>query len=120
MFKKNKKGVLTFYIIFLILMIVIIMITAVMSPFGVMINTEFYAIGEDIILDANGTASKINDPAVRQAMQDSFAESLAGIDNNIAVNNGLFQYSFIVVLITGALFLFLYSRRLVESGYGFV
>jgi len=74
----------------------------------------------DILLDANETASNINDPNVRQAMQDSFAESLAGIDNNIAVNNGLFQYSFIVVLITGALFLFLYSRRLVESGYGFV
>jgi hypothetical protein len=120
LFKRNKKGVLTFYIIFLVLAIFVIFITAVMAPFGVLINTEFYEIGEDMILDANETASKINDAGVRQALQDSFSESLAGIDNNIEVNNGLFQYSFIIVLIVGALFLFLYSRRLVEAGYGFV
>jgi hypothetical protein len=120
MFKRNKKGVLTFYLVFMILAMVIVFITAVMAPFGVLINTEFYEIGEDIMLDANETASKINNSDVRNAIQGSFSESLGGIENNIEVNNSIFQYSFIIVLIVGALFLFLYSRRLVEAGYGFV
>jgi len=120
MFKRNKKGVLTFYLVFIVLAIVIIFITAVMAPFGVLINTEFYEIGEDMMLDANETASKINNSDVRNSIQDSFASSLDGINNNIEVNNSIFKYSFIIVLIVGALFLFLYSRRLVEAGYGFI
>lgn len=120
MFKSNKKGVLTFYLVFMVLAIVIVFITAVMAPFGVLVNTELYEIGEGMIMDANETASNIDNADVRQAMQDSFATSLDGIETNVEVNNSVFQYSFIIVLIVGALFLFLYSRRLVEAGYGFV
>ena len=114
---KQKKGQVTFYLVFIILAIVVIFITAVLAPFGSLINTEFYAIGEDMMLEGNHTASTIQDPDVRASLMESYDTALAGVDNNVQVNNGIFKYGFIIILVILALFLLLYSRRLVEAGY---
>lgn len=117
---KSKSGVVTFYLVFIIIAVIMVMITAVLAPFGAQISTEFYRAGESIIQSTNRTASLIQDADVRQALIDSNNQALASTADNIEVNTGLYKYSFIIILIVLGLFLFLYSRRLVEAGYGFI
>ena len=114
---KNKKGVLTFFLVFMILAIIIILISSVMAPLGSMVNTEFYSAGEDIMRSANDSVSKINNAETRALLEESYANALGGVQNNIEVNNAIFQYGWVIVLICVALFLFLFSRRIVEAGY---
>ncbi len=113
----NNRGQVTFYLFFIILAIIIILLVAVMAPFGSLVNTELYEIGEGIMIDANETLQGINDDDVRNRLQANFDTALDSTEDNIKVNNGIFQYGWIIVLVILALFLFLFSRRLVEAGY---
>ena len=112
--KLFKRGVVSIYITFLILAIIIILVASVMAPMGVRFNTEFYAAGEDILLKANDSMSKIQNVTVRDSIVASNDNALAAMQNNINVNQSLFQYSWILIIGLTALTIFLFTRRLVE------
>lgn len=114
----KKKGNITLYLVFMFAAIILVVIAAVIAPLGVLINTKFYAAGEDIMLRANSSVSKIQNATVRDKLNGIYGNSLGSIDNNIEVNNSLFQYSWIVVLILGGLIVFLFTRAMVEYGQG--
>lgn len=114
----NKKAVVSMYIVFIIVAMVIILITAVFAPMGVLFNTEMYAAGEDILLRANESIQNINDAEVRAAVQDNVDNAFLAQENNIEVNANLFQYGWILILGLVALVIFLFTRRMVEMGAG--
>ena len=116
--KKNKKSSVTLYIVYIILAVIIILIAAVFAPFGVAFNTAMYEAGEEIILDANESVSNIQNETVRGEIRDIFSDSLGNVQNNITINNAMFQYGWIFVLLLTGLVLFIYTRRLVEFGGG--
>lgn len=116
--KKNRKGQVTLYILFIFMAIIIIVVASVVAPMGVLFNTEMVKAGEQILLQANDSMTDIQNTTVRNAIQSSTASALSAGQNNIEVNNAMFQYSWVVVLGIGALVVFLYSRRLVEYGGG--
>jgi hypothetical protein len=118
MILKHKRGQLALMLSFIFITVFVILIAAVFMPMGVLFNTKMYAAGEGIILQANDTISQIHDPAVKAALYDSFSTSLAAQQNNIDVNNSIFQYGWIFIVVLGALSAFLYARRVVEYGYG--
>lgn len=112
----HKKGQLAIMMNFLFVVIFVILIAAVFMPMGVRFNTQMYAAGESIMLEANDSVSQIQNADVRNSLYDMFSTSLASQMNNIEVNNAIFQYSWIFVLILGALVAFLQTRKLVEYG----
>jgi len=118
---KGKRSNITLYITFFIVAIIIITITALFAPMGVLVNTKFYAAGEDILLSVNESIADINDPTVRNSIYSMLDDSFAAQENNIEVNNALFQYSWVVMLIVTFLIIFLASRAIVErQGGGFI
>ena len=114
----RKKAQLALMVNFIFVVIFVILIAAVFMPMGVLFNTKMYQAGEGIMLQANESLSAIQDTGVKTALYGSISQSLAAQQNNIDVNNTIFQYSWIFVVILGGLTAFLYARRMVEYGGG--
>lgn len=114
----NRKAQIGIYISFMILVIIIILITAVFAPMGVLFNAKMYEAGEGILIDANASIQNINDSVVRGQITNATNAALAASQNNIEVNASLFQYGWVLVILLTALVLFLFTRRLVEFGGG--
>jgi len=112
--KINKRGSVSLYLTFLITAIIIITITAALAPMGVRFNTEIYAAAEGIMLDSNSTISQISDSDVKAEIQSAIEHGLSASQDNIEVNAGIFQYSWVFMLILSFLVVFLYTRRLTE------
>lgn len=113
---KGKKATITLYVTYLILAITIVLIAGFAAPLGVRFNSEIYAAGEGILLDANDSIAAINDADMRNQIYSVIDEAYQAGENNIEVNANLFQYSWILIIGITAIVIFLYSRRLVEYG----
>lgn len=111
---QNKKASITLYISFLIFAIVIIIITAVLAPMGVIFNTEMYLAGEKLLEDANESIQGISDATVKAQVQASLNEAKNAGANNIEINNNMFQYAWIIIIILVGLMIFLITRSLTE------
>lgn len=114
----KKKAQVTQYIVWFILAILIITITAVLAPMGVLFNTKMYTEGESILNRALPDINAISDSSVRTSVNDTVQAALAAGENNIEVNSNLFQYSWIFVLVLTAIFIFMQTRILVEFRTG--
>lgn len=115
---KNKKGQVTIFIVFMIVSLFIVLISAFFAPLGVRFNTEMYRAGEKIYLQTNETISEIQNDTARENIRGIISGGLSNVENNIEVNNSLFQYGWVFILILAGLVLFLWTRRLVEYGGG--
>lgn len=115
---KNKKGQVVIYFVFIVVSIVFVMISAFFAPLGVLFNTKMYLAGQDIINQANDSINEIQNETVRNQIQGILQGGLDSTQNNISVNNALYQYGWIFMLIIVALVLFLFTRALVEVGSG--
>lgn len=118
--KMNKKGTITLYLSFFILAVIIIVLAAILAPMGVMFNSQMYEVGEQLLIDSNGTINQINDATVRGQIQTSLSSAIDSQQNNIEVNAAIFQYGWVFVIIITALVLFIFARRLIEVGGGIV
>ena len=116
----NKKGQIAVYVVWFFMAIVLVIIVAFFAPLGARINTEFYKAGEQIILSANSSISNISNTTIRNEIQGALSNAQLASQNNIEVNASIFQYSWIPILVLGAIVVFLFARRLVEVGGGFV
>ncbi len=108
------------YITTMIALITIVVIAAIIAPMGARINTEFYAAGEQIFLDANESLQGIQDENVKARLQATFDAAFAAQENNIEVNANIFQYGWVYAIIITGIIAFLLSRQLVETRGGFV
>lgn len=115
---RNKRGVVSLYIVFFIVAILIIVIAAVLAPAGVRFNTELWTAGEDILQDTNPSIENIKDDAVRESWNGTINAARNSADNNIGTLSGLFQYGWVIVLVLAAIVVFLATRRIVEFGGG--
>jgi predicted PurR-regulated permease PerM len=115
---KNKKGTIALYFVFIVLSIVIVIITALVAPMGILINTEFYKAGEQILNNSQDSLNGIQDDEIRNAINGTINAAKDNTINNIEVSGALYQYSWVLLIIITALVLFLFTRRLTESGYG--
>jgi hypothetical protein len=116
--KLKKRGSVTLYLVFLIIAIIIVMISAVAAPMGVLFNTRMYQAGEDIMLQANESINDIDNATVRARLHGVVGNGLSNVENNIEVNNALFQYGWVLLIGLSALVVFLFTRRIVEYGGG--
>lgn len=114
--EKNKKGSVTLYIVFLVMGIIIVIISAFAAPMMVRFNTEMYAAGENIIRQNNDSIASIQDTDMKNTLYTMMDRSQDATAYNIQVNNALFQYGWILVIGLVAIVVFLYTRRLIEYG----
>lgn len=114
----KKKGQVSFYFSFIIVALIVIVISAVLAPMGVLFNTRMYEAGEDILLQANASLSGINDPTVRAAIGNVTTEALDATVTNITVNSDIFQYGWILVIALAGIVIFIFTRRTIEYGGG--
>lgn len=119
--KPCKKAQVSMYFVFIITAIIIIVISAVLAPMGVLFNIKMYEAGENILLQANESISGINDPTVRAAIYNVTESALDAGQTNIEVNSDIFQYGWILVIVLSGIVIFIFTRRTVEySGGGMV
>lgn len=112
--KKTKQSQMSLYFTFLIAAIVIVVLTALIAPFGVKFGTEMYSIGEGLILEANDTLNNIDNATVRNSLRSSMEGGLDAAEDNINVNTSVFRYSWLIMLVLIALIIFIYTRKMVE------
>lgn len=114
----RKRGQVTLYLAFIIAGIVIITIGAFVGPLGTMFNTKMYLAGQDILNKTLPDIELIQDETIRTQINDSINSAIAASVVNIEVSTSLFQYSWILLLVSLALIVFLATRQLVEFGGG--
>lgn len=114
----GKKGQVGIYVTLIFISVIIVILAAVFAPLGVLLNTELYAAGEDILLRANESVAAIGDSEVRGAVYDQIDEAFSAQQNNIDINADFFQYSWVLIVGLTALVVFIFTRRLVEVGGG--
>lgn len=113
---KGRKGQVAIYFVLFVLMIITIVIASIAASFGILFNTKMYEASEDILLQANDSIANINDANVRESIYSQLQTSFDSAENNIEVNNNLFQYGWILVLGLAAIVAFLFTRRVIEVG----
>ena len=117
MFKKKfKKAQVSIYVAFIFTALIIIVITAVLAPMGVLFNSEMYLAGENLMLQGNETISQIQDEEVRDAILAVMDKAFLAQQNNIEINADLFRFSWILILGLTALVVFLFTRKLIGVG----
>ena len=120
----NNKGSVTIYIAVFIASVIIVVFASVLAPAGVLLTTEFYVAGEDILLMANESIQNINDATVRGSIQNATEAALDAGEMNIEALTDFYQYSWIIVLIMVGFIGFLFTRSMVErqslGGGGFI
>lgn len=110
----DKKASITLYITFLIFAIIIIVITAVVAPFGVKLNAEAYKMGEQIYLSTNESIQDIQNQEIKLSIQSQINDSLDTINQNLEVNNALFKWSWLIMIMLTSFVVFLITRSIVE------
>jgi len=113
---KNKKGSITIFFVFIIMVTMIVLVSALFAPLGVKLTTDFYDKGEDLLIEANATASNIQDPAIKAQIQSMLGEGTSATVNNIEVFTGMYKYGWVIAVILTSLVLFLITRIRVETG----
>lgn len=113
-----KKAQISIYFVYMIFAIIIVVIAAIFAPIGVLMNSELYQAGEDILNDANESIQSIQDTSIKNSVNAVVASAKNSAENNININANLFQYGWILVIGLTALVIFLFTRRLVEYGAG--
>jgi|GEM_PF-5396056 len=117
---KNKKGVFSIVFIFVVLSLILIFTFAIIVPIGTLFTTESYKAGEQIMLKANDSISKINNTEIKEHISEVLTGATDNTQENIEVLSGMYKYSWIIILAIITLVLFLLTRSLVEyqSKYG--
>lgn len=113
-FSKNKKGVVSLYIIFLVVIMLVVFIAAFAAPMGVLLNSEMIQAGENIAAQSNESIEGIKNDTIRHSVQAVINTGFDGAEANIDVLGALFQYGWILVIAIGAVAVFLYARQIVE------
>lgn len=119
---KNAQAAL--FIVFLFFALVIVIVGAIVAPIGARFSADLFAAGENILNDTkNNPVQDIQNPEIRASLESTFASAIAASETNIEVSAGLFQYSWVLLLVLTSIVLFLVTRSLVafsRSGGGVV
>ena len=120
----HKKGQVTQYILFFAIALVIIVIASIFAPMGTLFNIQLLEAGEDILLQAQDDVAGIQDATIRAQVNETLNGAIDSAVNNIAVNNSVFQWGWVAVVLVFFITLFIITRKQVEVsqqfGGGFV
>lgn len=102
--------------LFFILSVIIIVITALLAPVGIRFSSEMYAAGEQVLADAQPTLDAINDTTIRNQVNATVASAKSAYSTNVSVSGALYNYSWIFLVIIAFLVVFIATRQLIQVG----
>lgn len=113
-----RKAQAVLFVMFFVFAIVIVLLTALLSPMATRFTTESIVAGEKIMENSQDRLDQINDSAIRNSVNSSIQGALDNADNNIGITTGAYKYMWVLVVGLGALTLFLLARSFVQVGGG--
>ena len=116
----KKKAQMTFYLVWVITGIFIVLGAALIIPFGALFTVEAYSAGEMIWNLTEPDINNIQDANVRAAVGDAVSEAKSSTSENVVMVTDIFQYSWVILLVILVMIAFLFTRKNVEYGGGVV
>jgi len=112
----NKKGVILFWIVTLLVFGLIILTATILVPLGKQYGEDSLEAGAEIILDAKETISEVKNITERTEIESYLDNAYNSKSENAELSNQFFQYGWLIVLILTALGVFItakafYSRQ---------
>jgi len=117
-FKEDERGTLTYFIVFIFLVVILLVLFAFGIPLAIRANTEFYTVGEQLINESSATISSIQNQTIKQEIQNALNSAQQSTAEQIDILAWFFQYSWIWILLVITLVIFVIARRSVEYGTG--
>lgn len=114
----NKKGTISFYLMFTLLAMLLLFLTAIFYPIASTMASGFYAGGDEVLAMGNESISLISDPVAKAQIQSALAEAQSSQQWNIEFYSAMFKYSWLVIGAIIMLLLFIQIRRSVDYGMG--
>ncbi|MEM5810123.1 MAG: hypothetical protein QW156_04525 [Candidatus Aenigmatarchaeota archaeon] len=111
--KKNVKGSVSFFLVFIFLAILLVFLFGVGIPFLMDIYVRFYGAGEEMLKNVDLT--QINDTQIQNELNETFTQAKQSFPQIIDYLGFLFRYSWLIILIVILIIIFLRSRMLVEA-----
>lgn len=116
---KGKRGNLTLFFVFVIVGLIVLLIASIFAPLGAQISAQFYAAGEDILnATANGAVADIDNANIRDQINATLQSGMDTTQENVELYTAIYKYGGWIAIFLIAIIIFLFSRRLVEFGYG--
>ena len=115
---KSKKGTVQLYIMGTVLALIILFFVAVLSPAGVVINTEFTKVADDMRTRYSPELMKIENETIRNSVMEAINTGVDNSANMVEVNNFFYKYGWFFVILIPLAAIFIYSRMQVETTSG--
>lgn len=110
----GNRGQLSFFFIFVVLAISLLVLFAVAIPSMIEFDTKLYAVSEGFMTRSIATANTISDANVRTALVGSMTSARDTIPTQITVFSEFFKYGWILIIAIIVIVLIVYARRQVE------
>ena len=114
--KLNEKGSFSYFFVFIVSAIILVLFFAFMTPLMMIWNTSIYESSEVLFEDSLSTANDINNASVKAALIGSTNAASTSITDQVDILSIFFQYAWLIVIFVLALIYFLFARQQVESG----
>ena len=114
-FKKNNRGVLSFFLVFMLLATMLVFLFAVGIPFSIAFTAEMYGASEDIIAGAQDQIGEIADVEVRDRLDSTLGDALASTEDTINILSFFYQYSWVWIMLIITFIIFISARKVVET-----
>lgn len=114
----NKKASVAIYITIFIALTIIVLIAAVIAPFGTLFTSAAFAAGDDILEKSRERLDDIENTTVRDRIYSVIDEARDAGEFNIDVTTDFYQYAWIFAVVMTVLIGFLFTRSLTEITRG--
>ncbi len=113
--KKNEYGILSFFLVFILLASMLVFLFAVGIPFSIAFTAEMYGASEDIIEGAQDQIAEIDDLDVRDRLDSTLDDALASTEDTITILSFFYQYSWVWIMLIITFIIFIGARKVVET-----
>jgi len=112
---KDRKGSLSFFIVFVFIAFILIILFAFAIPLMIKANSEFYLVGQELIQESNQTIQNIQNATIKQQIEDALGSAQQSTADQIGILAMFFQYGWIFVIFVVAFVVYMKARSTVES-----
>lgn len=113
--KLNEKGSISYFMVFVVLAVILLVLFAVAIPFLQAFNIALYEAGEDILIDANKTVQQLENEEIKAALEGALGQQVTSIETQVDILGTFFKYGWIIIILVIVLVIFLASRQAVEA-----
>jgi hypothetical protein len=111
--KRDKRGSLSFAMIFLFLAIMLTSFFALAVPLMININSHFFEAGQSII-ESGISDFDISDADVEAAITGTMSDAADSTSDQISILATFYQYAWIIIIAVVAFVIFIVARSTVE------